>query len=126
MTCHVLVVDDDDDLRESLGDALAATGHVVTTASDGAVALRTLEGGARPGLILLDLMMPVMDGYAFRAAQLADARWRDIPVVVLTAHADIAAIAAQLQPSAVHRKPIELRRLQGVVAEHCAGPAASS
>jgi CheY-like chemotaxis protein len=80
----VLVVDDDQDIRDLLSDALIAEGYSVVTARHGAEALERLRP-AGPALILLDLMMPVMDGLAFLAAKNADPVARDIPVIAMTA-----------------------------------------
>jgi CheY-like chemotaxis protein len=81
----ILIVDDDTDVREVLGELLADEGYETRMCPNGRAALEMLRGGARPRLILLDLMMPVMDGWQFRAEQLRDATLCDIPVVVMTA-----------------------------------------
>lgn len=81
----ILIVDDDTDVREVLGELLADEGYTTRTCPNGRAALDILRGGARPRLILLDLMMPEMDGWQFRAEQLRDASLRSIPVVVMTA-----------------------------------------
>src|SRR5438093_9582920 len=80
----VLVVEDDPELRALFGQILADHGYAVRTAGDGLAALRELAV-ERPDVILLDMMMPVMDGHAFREAQLADPSWRRIPVIVISA-----------------------------------------
>jgi CheY-like chemotaxis protein len=86
MTTHpILIVDDDMDVREVLGELLADEGYETRMCSNGRVALDLLRSGARPRLILLDLMMPEMDGWQFRAEQLRDAALCAIPVVVMTA-----------------------------------------
>jgi CheY-like chemotaxis protein len=82
---QIYVVDDDTDLRETLGELLEEEGYRPRLCENGRVALDRLRGGDRPGLILLDLMMPEMNGWQFREAQLEDPRLRDIPVVVMTA-----------------------------------------
>ena len=81
----VLIVDDDPDVAAVLADLLELEGFVVRSALDGAAALSLLRNGLAPCAILLDLMMPVMDGWAFRAAQLADPVLAQIPVVVTSA-----------------------------------------
>jgi CheY-like chemotaxis protein len=82
----ILIVDDDTDVREVLGELLADEGYETRMCANGRAALEALrDGGARPRLILLDLMMPEMDGWQFRAEQLRDASLRSIPVVVMTA-----------------------------------------
>ena len=81
----VLLVEDDAAIAGSLGEALREEGLEVATAQNGREALQVLRGGLRPSVILLDLMMPVMDGWDFRHEQLRDPALRDIPVVVVTA-----------------------------------------
>jgi CheY-like chemotaxis protein len=80
-----MVVDDDATWRELVVDFLASEGFAVTAAGNGAEALRRLRRcEVAPDLILLDLTMPVMDGWHFRQRQLVDERLRDIPVVVVS------------------------------------------
>jgi CheY-like chemotaxis protein len=81
----ILVVDDDPELRETLGELLGEEGYDTRLAENGKRALEFLRRGGRPSLILLDLMMPEMNGWQFREEQLKDASLRDIPVVVMTA-----------------------------------------
>ena len=81
----ILVVDDDNDLRETIGELLAEEGYDAHLCENGRVALDCLRKGERPALILLDLMMPEMNGWQFREEQLRDARLAGIPVVVMTA-----------------------------------------
>lgn len=81
----ILIVDDDTDLRETLGEVLAEEGYEAHLCENGRIALDCLRGGERPALILLDLMMPEMNGWQFREEQLRDARLAGIPVVVMTA-----------------------------------------
>jgi CheY-like chemotaxis protein len=82
---RVLLVDDDVDIRETLCEALEEEDFVVTTAANGREALESLKRGPRPAVILLDLMMPVMDGWSFRHEQMEDPNLRQIPVVVVSA-----------------------------------------
>jgi CheY-like chemotaxis protein len=85
----LLVVDDDLELCESLADALIDAGYDAVIAGDGARALRLSHDALAPSLILLDLMMPEMNGWEFRERQLRDQRVKDIPVVVMTASRDL-------------------------------------
>src|SRR5262245_23155992 len=85
MASLVLVVDDDEEIRNALTEFLSDEGYGVVSASNGREALASLREGVHPSVILLDLMMPVMDGWDFRAEQLRDPGLRDIPVVVITA-----------------------------------------
>jgi CheY-like chemotaxis protein len=81
----VLLVEDDSEIRDSLGAVLEHGGYDVVGVANGLEALQKLREGLRPRLILLDLMMPVMDGWQFRHAQLEDPSLAKIPVVVLSA-----------------------------------------
>ena len=72
----IFLVEDDFDVREALVETLRDSGYEVESAADGEQAIQLLRAGARPGLILLDLMMPRMSGSEFRMAQLADPRCR--------------------------------------------------
>src|SRR5262245_45714290 len=82
---HILVVEDDTDLRDTLSDALRMEGYDVVAVEHGEAALRHLQRGLKPCMILLDLMMPVMDGWTFRREMLKDDDLAAIPVVVMTA-----------------------------------------
>jgi CheY-like chemotaxis protein len=86
---RLLVVDDDVELCESLADALIDAGYDPVTAGDGARALSLSHDAPAPRLILLDLMMPEMNGWEFRDVQLHDQGLKDIPVVVMTASRDL-------------------------------------
>lgn len=112
----VLVVDDDADVRASLAEALADAGFRPLQAENGREALRRLEDGARPDVILLDLMMPVMDGWALREALLAAPALASIPVVVFTAHGITPEQAAPLRAQALLRKPVGLQQLLDTLA----------
>lgn len=103
----VLVVDDDLDSRTLLEMALSAAGYPVVSAANGAEAL-TVARRFHPAVILLDLMMPVMDGYAFRAAQLREAEIAAIPVICVSGRHDALAAARQLQIAECIVKPFEL------------------
>ena len=109
----IAVVDDDTDLRETLGELLCEEGYEPRLFENGRKALDFLRGGGRPKLILLDLMMPEMNGWQFREEQLKDAALKDIPVVVMTASRgfDGHAIAAQ----EILYKPIGLGELMDAV-----------
>jgi len=110
----ILVVDDDPDLRSLLTLALADEGYEVRAAPDGRVALDLLEAWP-PRVILLDLMMPIMDGWAFRARQLATRGSDHIPVIVFSAAPDMR--VAALRPAAVLSKPFNLDVLLATVAD---------
>ena len=82
---RILVVDDDVDLRRSLAEVLTEAGYAVSCARNGEEALRQLQTDRVPSAILLDLAMPVMDGWTFRERMRGDPRLADIPTVVISA-----------------------------------------
>ena len=112
----VLVVDDDASIQGFLAEALADEGYQVRTAADGRRALDVL-GTWRPNLILLDLMMPEMDGWTFRAEQRKRADLVDIPVIVLSATRDLEARTEALAPARVFSKPFDLDALLTAIDE---------
>jgi CheY-like chemotaxis protein len=114
---NVLVVEDHADLREMLAVLLEAEGFDVSTAANGAEALKRLDE-VRPSLILLDLSMPVMSGDQFREHQLADPRYRDVPVICMTAAHDGSSRAARIHADAFFQKPIDFQELIDAVREH--------
>jgi CheY-like chemotaxis protein len=118
---RVLVVEDDGLIRESLVEALEEHGYQVTGVGNGREALDALATSPRPDVILLDLMMPVMDGRSFRDEQLRDPALAAIPVVVLSAASDVLRAGAEMRAAGVLRKPVTLRALLDELARH--GPA---
>ena len=116
-TRPILIVDDDRDIRETLCELLEDRGFAVVTAATGADALRLLRAGeVRPSLILLDLMMPVVDGYGFLAAQRADPLLAGLPVAVITAGHGVD--QERIGPGVlVLRKPMHLRELLAIVGQ---------
>ena len=111
---RILVVDDDPDLRRMLTLALTDEGYDVRAVENGRAALDMLETW-RPRVILLDLMMPDGDGWAFRARQLATPGTADVPVVILSAAGDVA--VDSLRPAAFVPKPFNLELLLTTVAD---------
>jgi two-component system cell cycle response regulator DivK len=115
----ILVIEDDDDICAALSDILRAHGFTTDVAHDGQAAIDYLRQAAEvPRLILLDLMLPVMDGWAFRAAQLEDPRLAPIPVVVLSAAADLMRHAAELHVEQYLNKPVDVSRLLHAIERH--------
>lgn len=121
-TVPVLIVDDDPAIRATLAEVLADEGYPTLTAPHGAEALTCLAQ-VQPCLILLDLMMPVMDGFQFRAVQRSRPHLAQIPVIVLSAFPATVETAAALDAAAYLRKPLRLDRLIETVDRYCAGPA---
>lgn len=111
MSKSVLIIDDDAGIADALSLLLGQEGYQVTVASDGGMALQLLEGQPRPQMILLDLAMPGMDGYAFlRRKQQSDALAR-IPTFVMSA-GDMDDALKELHVAGWLRKPIKLEALQ--------------
>ena len=115
----VLVIDDDSQIRDTLTELLEQEGYVVAVFAAAKDALEHLRRSPAPGLILLDLAMPVMTGFAFRAQQRADPMLADIPVVVMTAGVYSRDKRAELAASDYLMKPFRLGRLLEVVARYC-------
>jgi CheY-like chemotaxis protein len=116
----VMVVDDDVDLRDTIIDVLEDQQYRVVGASNGKEALDLLHGRSSPPcVILLDLMMPVMDGKAFHAQLMKEPGLSHIPVIVLSAHADIDSILANTSVRAKLRKPVAIEPLLALVNQHC-------
>jgi DNA-binding response OmpR family regulator len=112
----VLIVEDDVDIRECLGELLEDRGYKVLLAGTGAEALDELSrADALPAIILLDLMMPVMDGWQFRAEQRKREAWDSIPVVIISAHDHARANTDSIGAFAYLRKPLNLNQLLAVV-----------
>jgi CheY-like chemotaxis protein len=116
----ILVVDDEPSLMEAISSVLEDEGYPVTTAADGAAALRVLNDGLRPCLAILDLMMPSMNGWELRAAMLADAALAEIPVAVVSAFAH--GEMTTLKPSAVLQKPFKLSEILELADRYCGPP----
>jgi DNA-binding NtrC family response regulator len=114
----VMVVDDDVDIRETIEDVLEMRGFHVIGASDGASAMAALKRGARPRVILLDLMMPGLSGEEFRNQQLADAELAGIPVVVLSGARGVDDAARRMHVESLP-KPLELAQLMETVGRYC-------
>lgn len=118
---RILVVEDDEEMSETLCEALADQGFDPVAASNGEEALERLRGSTRPpSMILLDLMMPVLDGRGFRSAQLAEPALSQIPVIVLTAQPDAEQVCAEMSVAAWLRKPVRLDPLLSLIRRHLA------
>ena len=113
----VLVVEDDRDIRETMGLVLEGEGYEVVTAPNGKEALSLLQAGLRPSLVLLDLMMPVMSGWELREQMLRDPAMAAIPTIVITGDTRATQRTAQLQAAACIAKPFEISELLAAVAE---------
>jgi CheY-like chemotaxis protein len=112
----ILVVDDDPDIRDSLKEVLEDEGYTVNCVANGREALEYLHRSPRPCVILLDLMMPVMDGWQFRREQKLDPRIADIPLIVITATGKRPVL---IDADELVMKPLDLRRLFEAIERYC-------
>ena len=109
---RVLLVDDDEELRGTVGAVLQAEGFEVVEARNGLHALQQLMRSPLPALILLDMTMPVMTGFEFLEYKQEDPRIREIPVIAVTAYDKVAAVPGVVK---VVRKPFDLSQLMEVL-----------
>ena len=116
----VLIVEDDPDIRETLQHLLQSSGYEAPAAANGREALDLLGTIPRPCLVLLDLMMPVMDGWAFLTALDQNDSLADVPIVIVSAYTDKAGTLERAQQ--VLKKPVDINALMEVVRQHCGGP----
>jgi CheY-like chemotaxis protein len=113
-------VDDDFDIRDTFQEILESAGYTVALAENGKRALEYLKASADPPcLILLDIMMPVMDGWQFRDEQVKHPELAEIPVVVVTADNQAEQKGRAMAAAAAMRKPVGLRELLDTVANYC-------
>ncbi|MGE0703156.1 MAG: response regulator [Vicinamibacterales bacterium] len=113
----MLIVEDDDDLREMMAQLLTLEGFRAETAANGRAALEYLRRDDLPDLILLDLMMPIMDGWEFRRLQSEDPRLASLPVIVLSALEPPR--ASDLGGATFLTKPLDFDRLLELVRRYC-------
>ena len=113
---RVLIVDDDPSIRSLLAEVVTREGATPVLAVSGVEGMAALNGlGRRISLVLLDLSMPEMDGFAFRDLQLEDAELAQIPTVVLTGYRLSPDELSFMKPSAVLHKPARLSAIREVV-----------
>jgi CheY-like chemotaxis protein len=112
----ILVVDDDPDIRESLREVLEDEGYAVTCVGNGREALDHLQKAPRPCVILLDLMMPVMDGWQFRHEQKKIPSIADVPLIVITATGKRPVL---IDAEELVMKPLDLNRLFAAIDRYC-------
>jgi CheY-like chemotaxis protein len=119
MTNTILLVDDDRDIRETLQEVLLAEGYSVQVATNGQEALDCLRAAEKlPNLVLLDLMMPVKDGPAFREEQQRDPMLADVPVVIMSAAAHIEENRLRMDVPAALKKPFDIDLMLRTVAQN--------
>jgi len=116
-SCPVLIVEDDADLREMMAQLLTLEGFSTAAVANGREALAYLRSNAAPDVILLDLMMPVMDGWEFRRQQQRDSDMAGVPVIVLSALDQPR--AADVEADAFLKKPLDFDRLLELIRRYC-------
>ena len=113
---HILIVEDDLDIRESMTEILEDRGYAVSTAADGLQALQQLSDGAeKPDLILLDLMMPNMNGLEFREEQLKNVAHAAIPVAIISADGNIKEKSEKVRADGFLKKPLKIEPLMDMI-----------
>ena len=117
---RILVVEDDQYIRDSLLELLQDEGYEVAIARDGQEGLDALRRGNHPNLILLDLMMPVKDGFQFRGEQRQDPVLAKIPTIIFSADTGVNQPHVEFEGATILKKPVDLDALLQVVQEHCA------
>lgn len=117
VTHHILVVEDDAVMRETIAELLEEEGYTVTVANGGAQGLEYLHQSPRPSLILLDLMMPTMNGWEFHSQLQRDPALATIPVVLLSAVADFQRRRGKLDVAAILPKPVNIPHLLEVITQ---------
>jgi two-component system OmpR family response regulator len=120
----ILVIEDERDTRETLCEILEDAGFSAVGVAEGQAGLDHLAArAAETCLIVLDLMIPFgLDGWTFRAAQRGRPEWSSIPVVIVSAVADLEARTTTLAPTACLRKPLAVADLLRLVERHCGPP----
>jgi CheY-like chemotaxis protein len=124
MRVRILLVDDDIPSTDALKELLEGAGFGVVCAGNGREALAHLRGGDSFCVILLDVMMPVMNGYEFREAQLMDPKLASIPVIVVTADGRAREKAKQIGTDRYLQKPLSPVELLRAIGEYCPVPSA--
>ena len=119
MKRRILIVEDEPDIRESLQEIFESEGYLITTASNGKEALECLKTALPPNLILLDLMMPTMNGEEFVAEQRLNVDFAKIPVLLMSADNSTEKKAIQMGVNGHVRKPLELEDLLTMVNRYC-------
>lgn len=121
----IVIVEDDIDVRETLAEVLSEEGYQTTAFSGGQAALQYLSAlKALPALILLDLMMPTMDGWEFRREQRRLKTFLEVPTVILSADGNIDRNMESLEANGYLRKPIHIKTLLQLVERFCGPPPA--
>ena len=122
MSKRILIVEDDPDVAQSVAEVLKASGYSTAVAANGREALDQLQASVLPDLILLDLMMPVMDGWQFREEQRKSVALDAVPVVIVTADGNARGKAAAIHAAGHVGKPATIDDLLDAVEQVCGVP----
>jgi CheY-like chemotaxis protein len=112
---HILIVEDDEDARDALVALLQMKGYHAVPAGNGREALEYLRQARTPDLIILDLWMPIMNGWEFREEQMKDPRLAEVPVIIVTALSD----RTNVNADEVIVKPVDVEHLLSSVSHYC-------
>lgn len=113
---HVFLIEDDQDIRSSIIEVLEDEGIPIQWAANGAEAMeKLLAAESKPALILLDLRLPIKDGFQFRSEQMSNPRLADIPVVVISADGKLEEKTEHLGISGLLKKPVDIEQLVSTV-----------
>ena len=115
----VLVVDEDEPFRTEIVEALQRSGYAVVSAGDGREALEYLRGDNMPALVILDMMMPLMEGWSLFEAVKREPRLASVPIVLLSCLSENPAIESLPDVSAYLNKPVGMNKLLSIAAQHC-------
>ncbi len=115
----ILIVDDHADVRDGMRYMLEAEGYVVQTAGNGLDALALLFAGSRPCVIVMDMTMPVMNGFEFREEQLKHPDIAQIPFIAYSAVIDVQTHARHLHAAAYLEKPIAFEHVLSIIRQYC-------
>ncbi len=116
---RILIVEDDQYIRDSLAELLADEGYAVEVARDGQDGLDKLKVDPLPNLILLDLMMPIKDGFQFRNEQREDQRIANVPVIIFSADTGVNVPRPEFVGATILKKPVDLDSLLNAVSRLC-------
>ena len=112
----ILVVDDDDEIRDALCAMLGDEGYSVASATNGALGLEYLRANAPPRLVILDIMMPLVSGIELREEQLRDPRIADVPIILMTMASETRRLGARLGAASTFEKPPKPKEVLAAVA----------
>lgn len=116
----ILVIEDDPYIRDAVSEILQLEGYSVLSAENGEAGLEQLRKDRATDLILLDLMMPIKDGFQFRREQEEDPRIAEIPVVLMSADESIVEKKIRIGAKSYVKKPIDMDKLLNTVRQYCA------